>query len=140
MDEVVILDDDTGEMVDEIIEEADVLGVEDETTVEEGAGDEDGEGEVVTVAFDVEVTAIVEVTRAERVKEELWRTTWDEVGAEEDAGALETEETNFEEAEATPDDSAMGLVAGVGVADRGIAVEEDAAGVGEDAGAALVSR
>jgi hypothetical protein len=34
----------------------------------------------------------------------------------------------------------MGLVAGVGVADRGIAVEEDAAGVGEDAGAALVSR
>jgi hypothetical protein len=75
MDEVVILDDDTGEMEDEIIEEADVVGVEDETTVEEGAGDEDGEREVVTVAFDVEVTAIVEVTRVELVKEELWRTT-----------------------------------------------------------------
>jgi ABC-type transporter Mla maintaining outer membrane lipid asymmetry permease subunit MlaE len=34
----------------------------------------------------------------------------------------------------------MGLVAGVGVADSGIDVEEDAAGVGEDTGAALVSR
>jgi hypothetical protein len=148
MDEVVILDDDAGRMADEITEEAsaegvgvaDVLGVEDKTTVEEDAGDEDGESDVVSVVVDVEVTAVVTVTRVELVKEELGRTTSTELGAEEDTGALEAEETNFEEAEATTDDEAIGLVAGVAAADEGIGVEEDAAGVDEDAGAALLSR
>jgi hypothetical protein len=147
-DEVVIFDDDTRTTADEMIEDADtegvgvvdVLEVEDKTTVEEGAGDEDGESEVITIVFDVEVTAVVTVITVELVTEELRRTTVDEIGAEEDTGAPEAEETNFEEGEATTDDDAMGLVTGVAAADEGISVEEDPAGVEEDASATLVSR
>jgi hypothetical protein len=156
VDEVVILDEDTGRTTDEVVAEAnaegvgvaDDLGVEDTTTVEERAGDEDARGEVVIV------------TRVELVKDELVRTTLDGDRAEEDTCALVAEDTKFEEAEATTDADAMELVAGVAAAEEGIdgddaagadgeaagvdgaaaGVDWAAAGVDEDAGAALVLR
>jgi hypothetical protein len=132
VEEVVVLDDDTGRALDEMIEEAtaesvgvaDDLGVEDTTMVEERAADEDAKGEVVTVA------------RVELAKEEVERTTLDEDRAdedraEEDACALVAEETNFEEAEATTGEDAIELVAGAAAADEGIGVD-DAAGTDEE--------
>jgi hypothetical protein len=139
--EVAILDDDTGRTADADV--ADILGVEATTTVEEVAGDDngEGEGEVVTVVFEVEVTAVVTVIRVELIEEELGRTILDEVGVEEDTTALEVDGTKFEEGEAATGEDATGLVAGVAAAvDEGIGVEEDTAGIDEDAGAALVSR
>jgi hypothetical protein len=149
VDEAVIFEDDVGGVTAEILEEADtetiiigdVLGVEDKTTVEEGAGDEDGEDKAMTGVFDVEVKAVVAVISVEAVKEELRRTTLDEVGAEEDTGALEVEETIVGEVEATTEDDTIGLDTGVAAAaDEGIGVEEYVAVVDEDAGATLVSR
>jgi hypothetical protein len=149
--EVAILVDDTERMADADV--ADTLGVEATTTVEEAAGDEDGEGDVITVVFNVEVTAVVTVTRVELVEEELRRTTLDEVGAEEDTTALEVGATKLEEGEAAAGDDAKleageaaagddatRLVADVAGADEGIGVEDNAAAVDEDAGAALVLR
>jgi hypothetical protein len=149
MDEVMILDDDTRGITAETIEEADTeavemvdaLGVEDKTTVEEGAGDEDGEDKTTSVVFDVEVKAVVAVTIVELIIDGLRTTTLDDVGAEEDTGALEVEETNSREVEATTDDDIVGLVTVVAAAaDEGIGVEEYAAVVDEDAGATLMSR
>jgi hypothetical protein len=131
MDEVVILVDDTRDITDETIEEADteavdmvdVLGVEDKTIVEESAGDEDGEDKTMTVVFDVEVKAEVAVISVEIVKVELGRTILDEAGAEEGTGALEVEETNSGEVEATTDDDTIGLVTVVAATvDEGIGV------------------
>jgi hypothetical protein len=149
VDEAVIFEDDVGGVTAEILEEADtetiiigdVLGVEDKTTVEEGAGDEDGEDKTMTGVFDVEVKAVVAVISVEAVKEELRRTTLDEVGAEEDTGALEVEEAIVREVEATTEDDTIGLDTGVAAAaDEGIGMEEYVAVVDEDAGATLVSR
>jgi hypothetical protein len=149
MDEVVILDDDTRGITAETIEEADTeavdmvdtLGVEDKTTVEEGVGEEDSEDKTIIVVFDVEVKAVVAVISVELVTDELRRTTLDEVGAEEDAGALEVEEINSGEVEAIADDDTIELVTVVAAAaDERIGVEEYAAVVDEDIGATLVSR
>jgi hypothetical protein len=73
------------------------------------------------------------VTIVELITDGLRTTTLDDVGAEEDTGALEVEETNSGEVEATTDDDIVGLITVVAAAaDEGIGVE--------DAGATLVSR